>query len=141
MIENDYSTNAATLPPTSVFLADDDDDDCLLFALTIRQHIPNCEFYRFDNGHSLLAALATMPTRPDAIFLDLNMPPLNGAETYHYLQQYPDWSAIPTVLLTGSEDRAQLANLYQIDPDRWHQKPSSIPELAKIILKHLPELK
>lgn len=140
-MDNDYSTGSTTPQPIRVFLADDDDDDSLLFELTLRQHVPNCEFYRFDNGHSLLAALETASTRPDAIFLDLHMPRLNGAETYHHLQQYPDWSAIPTVLLTGLEDREQLNRHYQITPDRWRQKPSTIPELAKIIIEQLSETK
>ncbi|MBC3789140.1 response regulator [Spirosoma utsteinense] len=140
-MDNDYSTDGTTPQPLRIFLADDDDDDSLLFELTLRQHVPNCEFHRFDNGLSLLAALETASTRPDAIFLDINMPRLNGAETYHHLQQYPDWSAIPTVVLTGLEDREQLTKHYHINYDQWRQKPSTILELAKIIIEQLPETK
>ncbi|GAB3226915.1 response regulator [Spirosoma arcticum] len=139
-MEGSYSTDSTTTRPIRVFLADDDPDDSFLFELALHQHVPESEFYRFENGQSLLAALENAPTRPDVIFLDLNMPILNGAETYHHLQQYPDWSAIPIVLLTGSEDRQQLANVHQIAPDRWHQKPSSVPELVEIIGKHLPKI-
>lgn len=138
-MDNNYATVSTATRPVRVFFADDDPDDSLLFELVLRQQVPESEFYWFENGQSLLIALKSGSTCPDVIFLDLNMPILNGAETYHHLQQCPDWSAIPTLLLTGSEDRDYLATVHQIPLDRWHQKPSSIPELADIIGKHLPK--
>lgn len=138
-MDSDCSTNTTTPRPIRIFLADDDDDDRLLFELTLRQYVPNCEFHQFDNGHSLLTALETAPIHPDAIFLDLNMPLLNGAEIYHRLQQHPDWSAIPTVLLTGSEDKKQLNKEYQISTELMQRKPDTISELAKVIVEHLPK--
>lgn len=138
-MDSNYATNSTATRPVRVFLADDDPDDSLFFEMALRQYVRESELHRFEHGQFLMAALESSSTRPDVIFLDLNMPILNGAETYHQLQQHPDWSAIPTLLLTGSEDREHLATVHRIAPDRWHQKPSSIAELAEIIGKHLPK--
>ena len=46
--------------------------------------------------------------RPELIFLDLQMPDLNGAEFREQQRQNPLWIRIPTVVVTGSREEPQL---------------------------------
>lgn len=128
-----------TLAPSGlcVFLADDDDDDCLLFKMALQNCKPDCAYYRFENGVALIAAMNGEGLRPDTIFLDLYMPLMDGLEAYAILHAHPEWSHIPTVFLTGSNELEYLCNKYGIDSDFIYTKPRTEQELKAIIYKHI----
>lgn len=65
------------------------------------------------NGEEALAYLRSGEKLPDIILLDLNMPRMNGIEFLAILKADELLQYLPTVILTTSENRADLLKCYQ----------------------------
>lgn len=63
-----------------VLLIDDDKDDQLFLQEALNELFPNMECIPLDNGKTALDFIQKNPPPPRYIFLDLNMPYLNGFE-------------------------------------------------------------
>ena len=63
-----------------VLLIDDDEDDQLFLSEALNELFPNLECISISNGKSALEFIEKNPPPPRYIFLDLNMPYLNGFE-------------------------------------------------------------
>src|SRR5579862_1013839 len=63
-----------------VLLIDDDQDDQLFLSEALNELFPNLECISINNGKSALEFIEKNPPPPRYIFLDLNMPYLNGFE-------------------------------------------------------------
>ena len=82
----------------TIFLADDDQDDRMLFTEALINLGNFIDIRTFDNGVDLMATLLEPEVAlPDIIFLDLNMPLMNGEECLDDLKNEPKLSAIPVV--------------------------------------------
>jgi len=117
-----------------IFLADDDADDKLLFVEAISDIDANINCIMTSNGQEALALLNVMDPLPDIIFLDVNMPVVNGLDCLKDLRATKRYSQVPIVMLTTSSSefiRAQAmgANLVLT-------KPPSFKEL-KVLLKEV----
>lgn len=65
------------------------------------------------NGEEALAFLRSGEKLPDIILLDLNMPRMNGIEFLAILKADKLLQYLPTIILTTSENRADLLKCYQ----------------------------
>ena len=70
-------------------------------------------------------------TRPDIIILDLNMPKKDGRRVLEELKQNPDFSAIPVIILTTSEDEADILRSYQLQASCFVTKPMDFEKFVK----------
>ena len=117
-----------------VILLVDDDDDCRML---IRDAIADCKVsntvYEAANGQEALDFLyrrgpfADVP-RPGLIYLDIEMPAMDGQETLRQIRANPDFRDVPIVMMTGVADEAQMklaaangANSYTIKPANAEQ--------------------
>ncbi len=60
-----------------------------------------------ENGNQALAAVKT--TKPDAIFMDVNMPGLDGFAATRALRNDSGTKDIPVVLVTAKDQKADMA--------------------------------
>lgn len=65
------------------------------------------------NGEEALDILNGPEQLPDIIFLDLNMPRMNGIEFLQILKKDPALKYLPTIILTTSQNRADLLECYR----------------------------
>ncbi|MCE9573885.1 MAG: response regulator [Deltaproteobacteria bacterium] len=61
--------------------------------------------------------------RPDFILLDLNLPRMDGREVLASIKADPELRRIPTVILTTSEDEADIVKSYQLQANCYLTKP------------------
>ncbi|QJW89835.1 response regulator [Spirosoma taeanense] len=116
-----------------IFLVDDDEDDCFLVQHTLRPKA-NCELRSFHNGSALIHQLNGQPhALPDLILLDLNMPFMNGFETLAVLKKHPDWTAIPTIILTTSDHQNDRERSYALGADGFLTKPADFQSLSDVL--------
>lgn len=88
----------------NVLVVDDDEDTRDLVAAIITQ-----AGYTVDVACSGREALARLRSEvPELIFLDIQMPDLDGAEFREQQRRVRDWIRIPTVVMTGSMEEPQL---------------------------------
>ncbi|MCE2613997.1 response regulator [Flavobacteriaceae bacterium D16] len=75
------------------------------------------------NGEEALAVLKDGSTLPDIILLDLNMPRMNGLEFLKILKEDEVLKYLPTIILTTSENQADLLEAYRIGIAGYVIKP------------------
>jgi CheY-like chemotaxis protein len=68
---------------------------------------------------------------PTFITTDLKMPEVDGFAVLEHLKHNPEWSVIPTVVLTSSRDLDDIKKAYMLGASSYHVKPSSPDALQK----------
>jgi DNA-binding response OmpR family regulator len=113
----------------------DDDPDHLLICQKILERagfevlgIPGCE--RID---SLVERVQEF--RPGLLFIDHEMPVLNGGEITRALKTRPETRTIPVFCFSGRSDIRELAS--KAGADGFIQKPFEISGLVNIARQHL----
>jgi CheY-like chemotaxis protein len=74
---------------------------------------------------------------PDLILLDLNMPKISGIEFLSILKNREEFSNIPTVILTTSNNQKDLEECYRIGVSGYILKPLKYDEYISKIEKVL----
>ncbi len=85
-----------------IFLIDDDEDDQLFFKDAIELINPSFQCETAANGKIALEKLRATSSLPDIIFLDLNMPVMNGFEFLIQIKKENALSKIPVGIFTTS---------------------------------------
>ncbi|WJG10288.1 response regulator [Aliiglaciecola sp. LCG003] len=93
----------------SILIIDDSEVDQYLAKYMIEQFNSDIEIIHAYDGQEALEILADLPSQPDIILLDINMPRMNGLE---FLNEYDKWQTKNSVvvMLTSSDrpvDREQ----------------------------------
>ncbi|WP_308992335.1 response regulator [Mariniflexile litorale] len=124
--------------PLLIYLADDDNEDRMLFKEALDEI--NMEVYikDFDNGVTLMEhLLMTDQPLPDAIYLDLNMPLMNGEECLIDIRNEPQLSQIPIIIYSTYVDEAMIDRLQKKGANWYLMKPNSFEELKNLLRKSL----
>jgi CheY-like chemotaxis protein len=114
----------------SIVLVDDDQDDQEIFRSACARIDNTVNVIGFENGEQALASIPAMLLPPDVIFLDLNMPRLNGIEVLQELKLSSDLKAIPVVIYSTSFDpriKDACSNLGAVEV---MEKPNSFDTLC-----------
>ncbi|MCF7920829.1 MAG: response regulator [Candidatus Cloacimonetes bacterium] len=72
-------------------------------------------------------------SKPDLIFLDLNMPRMDGREALKHIKADPDLRHIPVVILTTSDADEDIIRTYSEGANCYVQKPVGLSELQKVV--------
>lgn len=115
-----------------ILVVDDQPADQMLARYAIRRYNPDAVIHEALDGVEALELLQTLPSPPDIIFLDINMPRMNGFE---FLETYQNLEAHAPVLvmLTSSNqdaDRAKCA-AYAIVAG-YEVKPIDVDMLSRL---------
>ena len=96
----------------NVFLADDDAEDCEIFEEALREVNAGATLTCSKNGQELMNLLHRADSKPDVIFLDLNMPIKNG---YQCLKEIRENAALKhhiVVIFTTSSLKEDIDIMY-----------------------------
>lgn len=112
-----------------ILVVDDDLDDQVLLCDAIHQVQADSDCSIANNG---MEALSKVETRPlfDIIFLDLNMPIMNGYETLRILKNDRRFQNIPVVVVSTSPTPSDIELCKQLGAHRYLTKPSTFNELV-----------
>src|SRR4029077_16624983 len=90
------------------------------------------ECFYFDSAKFAIKKLSVEKNlQPDFIFLDLNMPGMNGIQALEELKKEETISDIPVVVYSTSILPAEKEKALQLGASFFFIKPSSIAELVK----------
>lgn len=112
--------------PLTIMLVDDD-EDCRTF---VREAIRECDrahrCVEHSNGQAALDYLSQTDadSRPGLIFLDVEMPGLNGLDTLARIKADPRFADIPVVMLTGVADEAYMHRAAELGANSYTVKPA-----------------
>jgi two-component system cell cycle response regulator DivK len=79
--------------------------------------------------------------KPDLIFLDINLPDIDGAEVTRRIKNDPDVNHIPVVALTANAMVGDRERYLDAGCDDYLRKPVSRAELQGMLSKYLGETK
>jgi CheY-like chemotaxis protein len=101
--------------PIIVYIMDDDPDDQEFLIQALKDLDASIECFTAKNGQEGLHKLETAAIPlPSLIFLDLNMPRINGRQVLFELKNDPAYKNIPVIIYSTSsneKDRAELKAL------------------------------
>lgn len=88
----------------TVMVIDDSEEDQFLSKVTIQSYDKNIKILQAHDGKDALEILATLDKQPDVIFLDINMPIMNGHEFLSIYSAHKEPSAV-VIMLTSSDQK------------------------------------
>ncbi|MEO7444708.1 MAG: response regulator [Ferruginibacter sp.] len=117
-----------------IFLADDDADDCLIFEEALREINIEVGLSMANDGKMLMSLLSdTQPSKPDLIFLDLNMPLMNGFECLSAIRKDPELKAIPVIIFSTTAVTDFVDKAYDRGADFYVTKPESFSKMKTML--------
>lgn len=123
---------------SSVLLIDDDIDDRMIFGDVLKELVPDIIYNEAINGEDALAKLEAGLV-PDLIFLDLNMPRVDGKQFLAELRQIAHLRHIPVIIYTTSSHESDKKETRALGASYFITKPNSLHELSQLlkgILEH-----
>jgi CheY-like chemotaxis protein len=118
----------------------DDDEDCRLL---IREAISECKLvnqvFEVPDGQGALdfvfrrGKFANAP-RPGLIYLDIEMPGINGQEVLRQIKSTPHLRDIPVVMMTGCSDEEQMEQAAQNGANSYTLKPANAEQFLRTVL-------
>jgi CheY-like chemotaxis protein len=72
---------------------------------------------------------------PTFLITDLKIPLLDGFGVLEHIKNHPDWSIIPTVVLSASQDTDDIHRAYQLGANSYLLKPQGYEELRCLLVK------
>ena len=107
----------------TLLLIEDDMIERMKFSRTLNKLGFKHQVTEAKNGEEALEALDRKDNMPDIIFLDLNMPRLNGLEFLKRLKNDPELKFIPTIILTTSNNLQDILECYKTGVAGYVLKP------------------
>ena len=123
--------------PLNLVLADDDSDDRDLFEEAANFVEPGIKIITTRDGEELMDHLIKASTKPDIIFLDLNMPRKNGKECLVEIQKDQSLKNIPVIIYSTSLNQLEVQETFAIGARHFLRKPNSFEELKEILQRLL----
>ncbi|SHG37204.1 Response regulator receiver domain-containing protein [Flavobacterium fluvii] len=117
-----------------ITLADDDEDDRLFFTDAFQELKINTIVNTVNNGRELLNFLNHPETvLPNIIFLDLNMPILNGIDCLKEIKRNDKFNDIAIAIYSTSSSDQDVENTFVLGANIYIKKPSNFNDLKKIL--------
>lgn len=92
----------------NIFYTDDDTDDLNFFKEIVEGLDENFEVYTQVCANDLIHALENPPPNPNVVFLDINMPGINGLEALKMVRKNSVTADLPIIMLSTSKDEALI---------------------------------
>jgi CheY-like chemotaxis protein len=124
-----------------IFLIDDDTDDQEIFSIIVREAFPNISCVFANDGIAALEKLQTEPTlRPDLIFIDINMPRMNGVQCLTEIKKLPHFTDVPVYMYSTAAEPAMVESCTSMGARGFIRKEVNPETLQKKIAEIISTL-
>jgi CheY-like chemotaxis protein len=124
------------------FLIDDDLDDQEIFSLALEKVSPSFKCVTASSGAEALKKLSDKPDAiPDYIFLDLNMPRMNGKECLKEIKKLSHLKDTPVIIYSTSSLKNDMTESRKLGAAEFITKPFSMLELISVLNNFFEERK
>ena len=120
----------------AVMIVDDDADDVHLFREAIREINPHVNCQIFMGSEHFIQHLLEASSLPDYVFLDVNMPKINGLECLGLIRENQSIRNVPVVIYTTSVRSEDKEKAQRLGAFSYIVKPTGFNEL-KAYLRHI----
>jgi CheY-like chemotaxis protein len=140
--------------PHLILVVDDDHEDVDLLREVLFEIDSSIRFLTAVNGKQALEVLHHCKVLPDFIFMDLNMPCMDGKQCLARIRETPQWKHIPVIMCSTSKALRDIEETKNLGAAYFLTKPTSfdafktaityiisanhtIPELSRELKKNL----
>lgn len=116
----------------TVLHIDDDSDDLEIFSDTVAGMNPDIDCISLSSPEEALKKLLSRDFSPEIIFLDINMPYMDGFEFLAAIKKIPGFKT-PVVMLSTSSQKETIDCAKQMGAIAYITKPSTIAELILLL--------
>lgn len=125
-----------------IYYADDDEDDMFLFTMAVEEINPAYSITRFNSGIALLKALAeSVVPHNTVVFIDINMPKMNGLECLREIRLIPRLKDLPINILSTSPAFMFQQQAEESGADGYIQKALTYDEYKQRITNAIEQAK
>jgi CheY-like chemotaxis protein len=117
----------------TILLVDDDEDDRDFFREALHEINPSVTCLTVGDGEHALEFLAGCDQLPDLIFMDLNMPKMDGKQCLKELKNNSRFEAIPVIIYSTSHIDEDIAEVMALGAADYIQKPSYYHEILTVV--------
>jgi two-component system, chemotaxis family, response regulator Rcp1 len=124
--------------PIDVLLVEDSPVDVRFTHEAFRVTNPSIHFHVVSDGVEAMAFLRHQEPylhapSPSLILLDLNLPKMDGREVLAHIKEDENLKAIPTVILTTSEEEEDIGKSYQLQANCYLKKPTQLDDFETLV--------
>ena len=120
--------------PQKIMIIDDDADDRSFFQEAINNISPVIETHVCDSGMQALALIQENKiAEPDYIFLDFNMPMINGSECLVELKKILCHKITNIIILSTSDMKEDVDDAMRLGAKLFLTKPNTFQELCSML--------
>jgi CheY-like chemotaxis protein len=120
------------------FLVDDDIDDQEIFIAAVNEVDNTIRCVSVDNCEEAIDKLRSEENDlPDFIFLDLNMPRLNGRQCLAELKKLAHLKHVPVIIYSTSSLKKDIEETTKLGADMFLTKPSKFDDLCNVLTQLL----
>jgi len=125
--------------PITILIVDDDPDCRLLLRDAIAESKVSNAVFEAGNGHEALDFLHRRgrhvdAPRPGLIYLDIEMPGMNGQEALKQIKADPELRDIPIVMMTGVSEESQMKAAAANGANSYTIKPANAEQFLRTVL-------
>ena len=116
-------------------IIDDDSDDRMFFAEALDQMLSSTVCLEANGGIEALQQLRKAEKLPDFIFLDINMPRMDGRECLKELKKDAKLKSIPVIMYSTSFTAESIDEFRKLGASSYLNKPTDLNKLPAQILE------
>jgi chemotaxis family two-component system response regulator Rcp1 len=121
-----------------VLLVEDSPGDVRLTQEAFREADSRIRLHVASDGIEAMAFLRregihSHAPRPEFILLDLNLPRMDGREVLAQIKMDEQLRTIPTIILSTSTDKVDIARSYQLQANCYLSKPVQLDEFDAVV--------
>lgn len=137
----DYASNDIILKTDAKFknlkimLVEDNKINMLFLKTIIKNIIPEAIIFEIPNGHEATLKFETM--NPDIIFMDIQMPLMNGYEATKIIRELKSGKKIPIIAVTAGAEKEEKEKCIKIGMNDYISKPIAKGIIEETLIKWL----
>lgn len=112
---------------------DDDEDDQEIFQMAITEINGSIHCITANNASEALQKLINAEWKPEVIFLDLNMPVMDGQEFLQEVRKRNELKDIPVIIWSTSSHPSIAQLLKEMGAHDFITKPDSYPQIVRVL--------
>ena len=122
----------------NILLIEDNDADIFIAKKAFLSLKVPYDFHSVSDGELAIEALKASGTDngmpiPDMVFLDLNLPKVDGAQVLKAIKEIPHLSSMPVIALSSSRSEQDVRKIYSMHANAYLVKPQSLDDYRILV--------
>lgn len=116
-----------------LMVTDDDSDDLFLFEEALKSVDSEIHLITANDGKQALEKLYGMTDLPDLLFLDINMPGMNGWECLTRIKEDERLKILPVIMYSTSNNQRDIDKAFELQAFCFCTKPDDFKSLVRML--------